>query len=113
MIYHTHSLSGYMLWIRYALLTGQIGTSMADIYSDHLESPGTKAYSVAEAETLCEGFAEVDVKIQLNHGDPLMGEVVQRHQGPLLKIAKLSWPRRLIRGLCPNLGLYLLITARK
>ncbi|MEP7245911.1 MAG: class I SAM-dependent methyltransferase, partial [Gammaproteobacteria bacterium] len=46
MIYHTWSLVGYMLWMRYALLRLRPWTSLAHIYSRYLESPGTKAYSV-------------------------------------------------------------------
>src|SRR4051812_43762868 len=49
MIYHTHSLVGYMLWLRYGLLKGRPGRGLADIYASHLESPGTKAYTPAEA----------------------------------------------------------------
>lgn len=113
MIYHKHSFSGYMLWVRYALLTGRPWRTLRDIYSEHLESPGTKAYTVREARTLCEGFSEIKVRIQLNHGDLLLGEVGQRHQGPLLKFAKALWPRPLIRSLGSRLGLYLMIEARK
>jgi len=113
MVYHTHSLTGYMLWARYALLAGRPGRSLGEIYAEHLESPGTKAYTVDEARGLCEPFSQVDVGIQLNHGDLLLGHVGQRHGGVLLRAARALWPRPLLRRLCANLGLYLLITARK
>ncbi|MEQ1847689.1 MAG: class I SAM-dependent methyltransferase, partial [Nitrospira sp.] len=32
MIYHKYSLTGYMLWCKYALLTGKIHLSLEDIY---------------------------------------------------------------------------------
>ena len=38
MIYHKWSLVGFMLWLRYALLRGKPLTSLAQIYSQYLES---------------------------------------------------------------------------
>jgi hypothetical protein len=80
-----------------------------------LESPGTKAYTRADAEALClqAGLTSPVIRIQLNHGDLLEGAVGQRHGGTLLDAAKTLWPRRLLRRLAPFLGLYLLIEARK
>jgi len=115
MIYHTWSLTGLMLWARFALLRGKPRTSMAEIYSQYLESPGTKAYTRGQAEELCKraGFSTCRVSIQLNHGDLLQGSVGQRHKGPLLSLATKIWPRWLFRTLTPHLGLYLLIEAKK
>ena len=113
MIYHRWSIVGIMLWCRYGLMAGKPWRSLTDIYSDHLESPGTKAYTYAEAAAMFAEFSNVHVSIQLNHGDLLQGEVGQRHQGILLTIAKAIWPRWLIRSLFPRLGLYLLISAEK
>ena len=113
MIYHSRSITGYMLWLRYGLLAGRPFTRLADIYATRLESPGTKAYSVAEARALFAPFAEVRVTVRLNHGDLLQGEVGQRHRGALLSAAKALWPRPLIRALLPGHGLYLMIEAAK
>lgn len=113
MIYHTKSLTGYMLWLRYGLCSGRPTRSLRDIYAEHLESPGTKAYSVSEAKELCSMYSEVTVKIQLSLGDLLEGEVGQRHKGFLLTVAKKVWPRWLIRRLFQNHGLFLLIEAKK
>lgn len=113
MIYHSRSVTGCMLWFRYALLAGKPWRSFCEIYDQHLESPGTKAYTVEEARELCRNFSSVDIKVQLNHGELLMGEVGQRHKGLLLTIAKAIWPRPLIKRFCANYGLYLMITARK
>lgn len=115
MVYHTYSLTGFMLWVRYALLTLRPFLTLGDIYSMYLESPGTKAYTKREGEALCKqaGFKRYTVSIQLNHGDLLEGGVGQRHQGGLLSIAKALWPRRLFKSLTPFLGLYLLIEAHK
>lgn len=115
MIYHTWSLTGFMLWGRYALLKGKPFTSLKTIYHHHLESPGTKAYTKKEARALFKaaGFNTVHIRIQLGHGDLLLGDVGQRHRGKLLSCAKKIWPRWLFRTFTPFLGLYLLIEAKK
>ncbi len=113
MIYHKHSLVGYMLWLRYALLAGKPWLSLGDIYSRYLESPGTKAYTVDEARRLFRRFAEVKVTTVLTHGDLLDSEAGQRHRGWLLSTAKRLWPRRLLRMVLPGHGLFMLIEARK
>jgi len=113
MIYHRHSLVGYLLWLRCALLTGRPGRSLADVYARHLESPGTKAYSRREAEEMFDGFSEVAVGVQLGPGDLLLGAAGQRHRGVVLDLARRLYPRFLVRRLFSRLGLYLLIEARK
>lgn len=113
MIYHKYSLTGYMLWIRYGLLSGRPFRSLYDIYFNHLESTGTKAYSIDEARVMLSQFAKVDTKVQLNFGDLLEGAVGQRHRGILLSVAKRLWPRKLLRVLFKNHGLMLLIEAQK
>jgi len=115
MVYHTWSLTGLMLWARYGLLRGRPWMGLREVYSRYLESPGTKAYSVAEAQALCRdaGFADCRVWVQLNHGDLLAGEVGQRHKGGLLRVAKALWPRGLIKRFLPSLGLYVMIEAHR
>ena len=113
MIYHTYSLVGYMLWVRYGLLRGRPGRSLGNIYAHHLESPGTKAYTVAGARALFSGFSQVTARPMLSFGDLMQGGVGQRHRGMLLDVAKALWPRRLIRRLLSRHGLFLLIEAVK
>ena len=69
MIYHKWSLVGLMLWVRYALLGLRPWVTLTEIYAHYLESPGTKAYSVAEATQLFSAFSEVQIKTILTHGD--------------------------------------------
>lgn len=113
MIYQRHSMVGYMLWLRYALARGKLGMSLDDIYAQYLESPGTKAYSPAEARALFPGATNVRVSSVLTHGDLLEGAAGQRHEGGLIRIARRVWPRGLIRRLLPNHGLFLMIDGRK
>ncbi len=113
MIYHKHSLVGYMLWLRYGMLAGKPWRSLSDIYAHHLESPGTKAYTMDEARTLFRKYSEVRISTVLTHGDLLESDAGQRHRGLLLSMAKRIWPRRLLRSMIPRHGLFMLIEARK
>ncbi len=113
MIYHKWSLVGFMLWIRYALLGLQPWLSLRDIYARHLESPGTKAYSISEARRLFAAFSEVSIRSVLTHGDLLESMAGQRHEGRCFQLARKIWPRALIKRFFPRLGLFMLIEARK
>ena len=113
MIYHTWSLVGYMLWVRYALLRLRPWMSLAQIYARYLESPGTKAYSVREARRLFAAFADVQIETVLTHGDLLESAAGQRHGGAVLSIARRIWPRALLRRCARGQGLFMLITATR
>ena len=113
MIYHKYSMVGYLLWVRYALLKLRPFTLLATIYDQYLESPGTKAYSIREAEILFQSFATVEIQTLLMHGDLLDSEVGQRHRGFLLTMVRRIWPRRLIKTLLRSHGLFMLIRATK
>lgn len=113
MIYHTRSLVGMMLWVRYGLLRLRPWLSLKEAYSRYLESPGTKAYTVQEAGDLFALFRKVQIETVLTHGDLLESAAGQRHQGLLLSIARMWWPRWLFRRFMPGWGLFMLIEARK
>jgi ubiquinone/menaquinone biosynthesis C-methylase UbiE len=113
MLYHRRSLVGAMLWLRYGLLAGRPWRTLKDVFADYMESPGTRAYSVAEARFLFHQFTHADVLPVLTHGDLLASDAGQRHRGALLSLARRLWPRTLLRALCPGRGLYLLITATR
>ena len=93
MIYHSPSLIGLMLWLRYGLAAGRPWASMRELCANHLESPGTQAFSVNQARALFAGFASTVISVQLTHGDLLSSQAGQRHQGAALSIAKVVWPR--------------------
>lgn len=113
MIYHSRSIVGAILWTRYALLAGHPRRSMVDVYANHLESPGTKAFSVTQGRELAKDFAQVTVQSHLSFGDLLEGEVGQRHAGVALQLAKKFWPRAVIRRILPRSGLMLLVETQK
>ncbi len=113
MIYHKWCLVGLMLWFRYALLGLRPWLSLAQIYARYLESPGTKAYSVAQARQLFSSFGEVKIHTVLTHGDLLESGAGQRHQGGILSLARKIWPRKILKKFFPTWGLFMLIEARK
>lgn len=113
MIYHRRSMVGLMLWTRYALFRARPFTSLSEIYATHLESPGTKSFSVEEAKALFAGTIEVRARTVLTHGDLLASSAGQRHEGRLLDTMRRVWPRALIRKALPTWGLFLLIEGRK
>jgi len=113
MIYHKWSMVGVMLWLRYALLAGKPWRSLRSVYAEHLESPGTKAYSIAEARKLFADFVDVGISTPLGHGDLLESDVGQRHRGLVLSLVKKFWPRWFIRRFLPGAGLFMMIEARK
>ena len=113
MIYNKWSMVGIMLWLRYALLIGRPFRSFLDVYANHLESPGTKAYSYTQARELFCKFSHVSISSPLTHGDLLESDVGQKHRGGFLRIAKLFWPRWLIKRVLPNAGLFMMVKLRK
>ena len=113
MIYHKWSVIGFMLWIRYGLFSLKPLMSMTQVYSNYLESPGTKAYSIKEANDLFSNFTNIQISTILTHGDLLTSGAGQRHGGLFLSIARNIWPRVFIRRFLKNSGLFMLINAKK
>lgn len=110
MIYSKYSVVGFMLWARYGALQGK---SLSRVYSEHLESPGTKAYTPADARELFAGAENVRADTVLTHADLLSSQAGQRHTGRMLSIMRVVWPRWFIRKFLPSAGLYLRITGKK
>jgi ubiquinone/menaquinone biosynthesis C-methylase UbiE len=115
MIYHVPSWTALMLWINHALTRGRIGLSLKDVIYRHLESPGTKAYTLDEAKHLVEttGFRDVHVTSRLGPGDLLQIKASRRYQGFFARLAWAVYPRLLVRLLGDRFGLYLLIEGKK
>ena len=103
MIYHKHSLVVYMLWLRYALGRFRPRMTLAQIYARHLESPGTKAFTVQEARRLFAAFRDVEVSVVLTHGDLLESAAGQRHSGAWLRLAP-ALAEGAAAEICPRQG---------
>lgn len=113
MVYHVPSWTGLLLWGVHGLAKLRPWlTPRAAIY-EHLESPGTKAYTLAEARALLAEFAEIKLETALLAGDLLAMAPSARYRGALARAAWKLYPRGLIRRFGERLGLGLLITARK
>src|SRR5882762_2292365 len=80
------SLVEFMLWLRYGPARGKPLTSLASIYSEYLESPGTKVFTCREAARLFTGAAGVTTRVQLTHRDLLESGAGQRHVGRLFSL---------------------------
>jgi len=113
MVYHRRSIVGALLWARFGLLRGAPGKSLPDLYAAHLESPGTKAYSLDECRQLFHGFRRVTARPLLSFADLLQGRAGDRHGGRLMGVLRQLWPRWLIQRTCRGWGLYLLVEASK
>lgn len=113
MMYHHPSWTGLMLWGVHCLARGRPWQSPRWAMFHHLESPGTKAYTVAEAEALFVGFTRVAVRTHLSHGDLLRMRPAAKYQGLPHRILWCVYPRPLIRRMGHGLGNLLLIEASR
>jgi ubiquinone/menaquinone biosynthesis C-methylase UbiE len=86
MLYARHSWVAFALWARYGLLVGRPGRTLADVVANHMESPGTKAYTDAELRSLFGAFSDVRLERFLTPYD-------RRVAGPATRLAgnRLGW----------------------
>ncbi len=115
MVYHVPSVVGLMLWVRYCLLRGQPGRTAKQAIFEHLESPGTKAYTVEEMHDLLQrtGFMDLDIRPKLSFGDLLMNRPSAKYRSWAYALIWRLYPRWFIRLLGDRYGNALLINARK
>lgn len=116
MLYHVPSWTGWMLWARYSLLKLRPWMPPIAAIARHLESPGTRAYTVRDAEALLAraGFALIgEAKTFLSPGDLLLFQPSERYRSPLWRLAWRLYPRWLIKALGDRWGMHLLIQAKK
>ena len=113
MMYHRASIVGGLLWMRYGVLRGSPQRTLDEIYAQHLESPGTTAYSVSEIRKLFSMFARVTARPMLSFADLLEGEAGARHMSASARLLRALWPRWAIRRWLRHFGLYLTIDAVK
>ena len=115
MIYHHPSWTGLMLYVQHALARGQIRTSMKGIVYEHLESPGTKVYTLDETKEFLAriGFSGIKLSTKLGPGDLLTIKPSKKYDAAFFKVVWRVYPRWLIRLMGDRLGLALLIAASK
>jgi len=115
MVYHAPSVTGWLLWLRYCLLTGKWFKTPRQAIYEQMESHGTKAYTVPEMRLLLEelGFVEINVYAKLVFGDLLLNQRSEKYQSPIYRLIWALYPRWLIRMLGDKYGFFLFIEAKK
>lgn len=115
MVYHVPSWTGLMLYLVHGLAKGRPSLGLKRAVFEHLESPGTKAYTTSEGSDLARvaGFEDVRIATKLGPGDLLAIKPSARYQGMFARVVWVLYPRPLVRLLGDRFGLYLLIEGRK
>ncbi len=73
MIYNRHSLVALQTWLVYAAAKGNLTRSFSDVLASHMESPGTKAYTVGESRALFRGVEDLRVETVVTPYDMRIG----------------------------------------
>jgi SAM-dependent methyltransferase len=94
MLYHRRSWVAFGVWLRRALRHGEVRRTLTTTLAKNMESAGTKAYTVKEAEALFAGLEALTVK-------PVATAYDRQVVGPIAKIA------------ARHLGWFLVIRGRK
>jgi ubiquinone/menaquinone biosynthesis C-methylase UbiE len=110
MLYHHPSLTGLMLWLRYGAYRGE---SLRQTVFEHLESPGTKTFTLREVREMMPDFQEVNVRQVFSPGDLLLHHPSVRYRSTVYRLLWKLYPRFLLRKLGRQWALFLLISAKK
>lgn len=113
MVYHVPSWVGFMLWTLHCAAKLRPWRSPRWAIYHHLESPGTKAYTKAEARTLFAGFREVKVWTHLSHGDLLLMRPAKKYASLLHRTLWAFYPRWFVRRTGNVFGTNLFVEAVK
>jgi ubiquinone/menaquinone biosynthesis C-methylase UbiE len=113
MIYRVPSLTGFLLWGMHGVAKGNPLLTPRQAIYEHLESPGTKAYTDDEAREMLRMFGRVDIDAALLAGDLLAMRASERYQNAVAKLVWKVYPRALVKRFGRRLGLGMLIEAVK
>jgi hypothetical protein len=104
-----------MLCLQQGLARGNFRMTMKDAIFSHLESPGTKAYTLEEAREFLTriGFSQVTARAKLSIGDLLTLKPSKKYDSTMYKIISHIYPRWLVRLMGDRYGLNLLINATR
>lgn len=69
MLYHRHSIIAFRLYLRYGLRAGQPFRKLTDILANHMESSGTKAYTLPELRRMFSQFSNLVLQPVLTQYD--------------------------------------------
>lgn len=99
MIYHYPSVSAFLVWLLYGPLRLNF-TGARALYERHVESPGTKLYSVKEARELVGRLfpdRPVEIRTYLGGADLMIHAPSARYEGRMWGAVRKLYPRWLIR----------------
>ena len=113
MIYHRHAWVPMTVWALHGPLKGRPSLSVSQAIAEHLESPGTKAYTRAEADRLFSAFADARIRTGLSHGDLLEMRPGAQYASGAYRVLWRLYPRWLVRALGDGWGTNLVVDARK
>jgi ubiquinone/menaquinone biosynthesis C-methylase UbiE len=100
MVYHARSLLVLQAWVYWGLLRGNSRANAREIVAGHVESPGTKVYTRAEARRLFGTFEDVDVEPIMTRFDLRLGR----------RLFLPKWTRRVVPD---RMGWFLVVRGRK
>jgi ubiquinone/menaquinone biosynthesis C-methylase UbiE len=69
MLYGRHSVVAFQNWVRFALLTGKPWRTFRDVIWHHMESIGTKCYTVPELRRMFAAFSDVRLQPMITSYD--------------------------------------------
>jgi SAM-dependent methyltransferase len=113
MIYHVPAWTGFVLWGLHCAVRLRPWRSPRWAIAHHLESPGTKAYTVREARRLFADFSSVRCRTRLSHGDLLLMRPSEKYRSGFHRFLWAVYPRWLVRLTGNRFGLGLIIDAVK
>jgi ubiquinone/menaquinone biosynthesis C-methylase UbiE len=73
MVYNRHSLVALQAWAVYGALRGRPWRTFAEVLADHMESPGTKAYTPREVRELFSGARTINIETVVTAYDMRLG----------------------------------------
>lgn len=100
MVYHRHSLFALQAWVMFGLLKGKPWRSLGEVIAQHVESPGTRAYTFTEARAMFAGLQGLRARAIITRYDARVGR--RRFLPP--------WIRRLLPS---RWGWFLAISGKK
>ena len=114
MLYNVTSWTAWNLWAFHCLAKGQPWKSPRQAVYEHLESPGTRAYTDAETRALFERYRSIDrMYTAFLGGDLLRMPPSDKYQSALSKVAFALYPRPLVKLFGPRFGFARMIEATK
>jgi SAM-dependent methyltransferase len=113
MIYHLHAWVPLTVWVVQGPGKGRPLLPLRRAIADHLESPGTKAYTRAEARRLFSAFSSAHIETHLSHGDLLQIRPGPKYSSGAYRALWRVYPRWLVRALGHRFGTNLVVEAIK